>query len=79
MVLVGNKCDLTESREVPTEEGRALAGATGCPFFESSAKTRVNVEEVFVAVVREIKRLKERNSPSVNVNEGRRRGSCLLL
>merc|ERR1711974_220128 len=52
MMLVGNKCDLEEEREVPTEEGVALAEKLGCQFKEASAKTRKNVEESFYDLVR---------------------------
>jgi len=64
-VLVGNKCDLEEDREVPFEKGQNFASSLGCPFLEASAKTRKNVAEVFEAIVREIN--KERKNP----NEGK--------
>ena len=47
LVLVGNKIDLEEQREVTTEEGQELADKLGIPFFESSAKTGKNVYEIF--------------------------------
>ncbi len=43
---MGSKCDLEQDREVTKDEGKALADKFGCPFFETSAKTRVNVDEV---------------------------------
>ena len=46
LVVVGNKCDLESERNVNAVEGRELAKTFGCPFLETSAKTRVNVEEV---------------------------------
>src|SRR5688500_2586729 len=56
MILVGNKCDLETERQVTTGEGQDLAKSFGCPFFESSAKTRINVEESFYELVREIRK-----------------------
>ena len=54
--LVGNKIDLeAEVISVTTEEGKSQADEWGIPFFETSAKTRKNVEEVFYQLVREIR------------------------
>ena len=47
MVLVGNKSDLQKNREVTEEEGKEFAEKNGMIFFETSAKTGQNVEEVF--------------------------------
>lgn len=41
-------------REVPTVEGMSLAQMWGCPFVEASAKSRMNVNEVFAETVREM-------------------------
>ena len=55
LVLVGNKCDLDASmRAVSREEGEALAKTMGCPFLETSAKQKINNEELFFEAVRQI-------------------------
>ncbi|XP_074556532.1 ras-related protein RABE1c-like isoform X2 [Curcuma longa] len=63
-ILVGNKADMDESkRAVPTASGQALADEYGIKFFETSAKTNLNVEQVFFSIARDIKqRLSETDS-----------------
>jgi small GTP-binding protein len=46
IVLIGNKCDL-ENRDVDTQEGEEYAKKYNCKFYETSAKTGQNVNEVF--------------------------------
>ena len=45
--LAGNKLDLEEKREISYEIGEKLAKELGCTFFEASAKTGVNIDEIF--------------------------------
>uniref|UniRef100_A0A0E0GVN0 Uncharacterized protein n=2 Tax=Oryza TaxID=4527 RepID=A0A0E0GVN0_ORYNI len=48
---------------VPTSKGQALADEYGIKFFETSAKTNLNVEQVFFSIARDIKqRLSETDS-----------------
>ena len=47
LVLVGNKADLEDRREVTYEEGSIYAQKNGMIFFETSAKTGKNIEEIF--------------------------------
>ncbi|KAJ0547398.1 putative small GTP-binding protein [Helianthus anomalus] len=55
-ILVGNKADMDESkRAVPTAKGQALADEYGIKFFETSAKTNLNVEQVFFSIATDIK------------------------
>jgi GTPase KRas protein len=56
MVLVGNKCDLAHQREVPAPEAAELAKSFGCEYLETSAKSRINVDEAFFELVREIRK-----------------------
>lgn len=47
MILVGNKCDLEEERVVGKDQGSNLARSfNNCAFLESSAKAKINVNEV---------------------------------
>ena len=43
IILVAQKCDLTEYREVSSAEGRDLANRWNCPYLEVSAKMNRNV------------------------------------
>ena len=54
IILVGNKKDLSDKREVSFEEGQDLAEKNKIPFYETSAKTGENVENVFIKSANEI-------------------------
>eukprot|EP00062_Callorhinchus_milii_P020341 gi/632975921/ref/XP_007904499.1/ PREDICTED: ras-related protein Rap-2a [Callorhinchus milii] len=54
VILVGNKVDLESEREVSSVEGRALAEEWGCPFMETSAKSKTMVDELFAEIVRQM-------------------------
>ncbi len=51
-IIVGNKCDLAEERVVSTKEGKDKAEELGAlAYFETSAKTGINLDEVFRALI----------------------------
>lgn len=54
LILVGNKVDLESEREVAGSDGRALAQEWGCPFIETSAKSKTMVDELFAEIVRQM-------------------------
>ncbi|XP_012068454.2 ras-related protein RABA6b [Jatropha curcas] len=54
VVLVGNKSDLDNSRQVGEEEGKNLAEAEGLCFMETSALENINVEEAFLEMITKI-------------------------
>jgi len=59
IVIVGNKCDLEKERLVTAAEAKEVVGKwPNVGYLEASAKARINVEESFKAIVREIKRFK---------------------
>ena len=45
-ILIGNKCDLTDKRQVKQEDAQGLANEWKVPYVETSAKTRENVDRV---------------------------------
>ncbi|KAL1936435.1 hypothetical protein VTP01DRAFT_569 [Rhizomucor pusillus] len=63
-ILVGNKVDLAHLRKVSSSEAQALASEWNCPYIETSAKTRQNVEQVYTVLMRQIRdrKLKQQNS-----------------
>ncbi|KKK49851.1 hypothetical protein LCGC14_3130880, partial [marine sediment metagenome] len=54
LILVGNKVDLQDSREVSSEEGMELAKELKIYYMETSAKTNKNIDEVFEWVALQI-------------------------
>ncbi|KAF3435902.1 hypothetical protein FNV43_RR22994 [Rhamnella rubrinervis] len=53
-MLVGNKCDLENIRDVSVEEGKGFAEEEGLFFMETSALDSTNVQAAFEIVIREI-------------------------
>ncbi|KAF8943364.1 hypothetical protein BGZ46_006527, partial [Entomortierella lignicola] len=77
IVLVGNKCDLENDRKVERERGEALSVKWGgMPFYETSARARINVDEVFYDLVRMINR---QNPGKVDKSKGNKVKKCTIL
>lgn len=55
-VVIGNKSDLDKKREVSRDEGNAFANGLNCPFIETSAKCKVNVDLMISLLLTEINR-----------------------
>jgi small GTP-binding protein len=53
-ILVGTKSDMEDKRQVSYEQENEFAEKLGMKFFETSAKASQNVEEVFVALTKEM-------------------------
>lgn len=85
MVLVGNKLDLEEEREVNKEEVLEYCNSSdvNIPLIETSAKTGLNVEESFQLMMQQIQRIQpsllERAAPKHNGNKPPRKSDCQLL
>jgi Ras-related protein Rab-6A len=50
LVLVGNKIDLNDQRKISKEDGQNLATQYGMDFYESSALTGENINEIFEGI-----------------------------
>ena len=75
MILVGNKIDLEQAREIETEKGKLLAEENGIEFFEVSSKEGINVQEAGLGIVNKI--LEKRKNDSIIDTYGSSRTSNL--
>ena len=64
-VLIGNKADLTDKKLIDTTEGQKLADEYNMAFFETSARSGMNVRESFYHIAKQIKdkQMKTPNGP----------------
>uniref|UniRef100_A0A671MG77 Ras-related protein Ral-A-like n=1 Tax=Sinocyclocheilus anshuiensis TaxID=1608454 RepID=A0A671MG77_9TELE len=71
-LLVGNKSDLEDRRQVSADEAKARADQWGVCYVETSAKTRANVDKVFFDLMREIRARKMEDSKEKNGKKKRK-------
>ncbi|XP_045483348.1 ras-related protein Rab-8A isoform X2 [Harmonia axyridis] len=69
-MLLGNKCELEEKRQVSKERGEQLAVEYGIKFIETSAKASIRVEEAFYTLARDIKAKMEKKLEASNPPKG---------
>jgi len=67
IMLIGNKADLKNRREVTYEEGQRFAEKYGLTFIETSAKTSNNVEKAFINTAIDI--YKKIESKEINIED----------
>jgi small GTP-binding protein len=54
IALAGNKADLANKRVVDYEDAQTYANEQGLLFLETSAKTAMNVNEIFLAIAKKL-------------------------
>lgn len=72
-VLVGNKADMEEERAVSTAQGQQLADEYGLPFFETSAKSGLNISELFHTLASKIVATRSTSEPRSAPSAGGRK------
>jgi len=70
ILLVGNKIDLENLREVPTKEGKLFSERNNLSFIETSALSKTNVDSAFEMILEEIYR-RNRGFEKVNREDWR--------
>jgi Ras-related protein Rab-2A len=54
LTIVGNKADLQEKRQVSREEAETFAHENNFQYFETSAKSGDNIEELFLSIANQV-------------------------
>jgi Ras-related protein Rab-2A len=54
LILVGNKCDLVDKRQVKREDIDKFVEENNLIYFETSARTGVNVKETFLCIIKNV-------------------------
>ena len=76
IIIVGNKIDMENMREISKEDGNKTASENGFKYFETSAKTGKGVDEAFKELVNQILDIQDKNDdekvderPSVKIHK----------
>eukprot|EP01135_Chromosphaera_perkinsii_P003559 Nk52_evm17s248 gene=Nk52_evmTU17s248 len=71
IILVGNKCDLKEGREVTRAEAEEKAASWKAKYIETSAKENINVTQMFETLVVDVK--------GINKKKKTEQKKCIIL
>ena len=81
IILVGNKIDDVQNRKVTFDEGEKMASSFGLPFFETSAKSGVNIDTTFNELVKKTVETYSKSEGGkgdklINKKSGNKKGCC---
>ena len=80
IIIIGNKCDLEDSRKVSFEEAREQAQKLNCLFYETSAFDSTNINEIFNKMAELIfeKKFSKRENVNMKFNnvKGKKKNCC---
>ena len=80
IILVGNKIDDEKNRKVSTEEGEKMAKECGFDFYETSAKSGINIDKTFNDLVKKTvenySKVKEKGDKLNRKKSGNKKGCC---
>lgn len=82
MVLIGNKCDLEEQRQVSIKQGIQIGDECKIPFFETSCITRKTIKNAFEELVHAVETVQKVQAITMNgieAMEARQRRSVSLF
>ena len=77
-ILVGNKCDLENSRQVRKEEGNEIANKYGIKYIETSAKDTINIEDLFISTAKHLLSRQNKNPVGAKGSQSGKSGIDLM-
>jgi Ras-related protein Ral-A len=78
MILVANKVDCP-GRQVSKKEIEERAKQWNCPYYETSAKTRLNVDECFQAILTITAQRKDKDQTTAKQQEKKEGCKCIII
>ncbi|XP_067136921.1 ras-related protein Rab-22A-like [Centruroides vittatus] len=76
VAIAGNKCDLEESRRVDIKLAKNYADDTGAFFFETSARSNTNIQDMFFRIAQAVHRKKTQHLCEVEKLEKKNNQKC---
>ncbi|EMD42556.1 Ras family gtpase [Entamoeba histolytica KU27] len=80
IIIVGNKCDLENERQVTKEDGIEYANSVKCAFLECSAKTNENINQIFDIITRNVVEYKYSTEEEIwTIEKPKKEKGCCLI